>query len=259
MSAGTPSMKTSSLFKKIERLQGATPWGHVLDAGTGPQSLSWIASLPTSRWTAVTAQQSMAESARKSLPGPARADDRLVIGNWADDSLLAGERFDTVLLDYFIGAVDAFTPYAQEALLRRVASRVSGTLYIVGLEPYVHTVADEEVGAFVGDLGRLRDACMLLARDRPYREYPASWVAARLRETGFTVTATSHFKIRYRQRFLDSQLQICEERVQRFTDARLAAPMREHMTTMRQRGEDLIEKFDGLPFGRDYVLRAVPG
>ena len=250
-------MKTPFLFKKIEQLHGDAPWGHVLDAGTGVKSLSWVASLQTPRWTAVTAQPSMAESARRALANPPREDDRIIVGNWADDALLAGEQFDTVLLDYLVGAVDAFAPYFQEALLYRLAARVRGTVYVTGLEPYVPVVADDEVGKFVGDLGRLRDACQLLARDRPYREFPAPWVVAVLRQAGLTVTSEKFYPIRYRKRFLDTQLQICEDRVKRFTDPSLAAAMSAHIMQMRRRGASLMERHDGLPYGRDYVLRAV--
>ncbi len=251
-------MKTSSLLKHIEKLQGSQPWGHILDAGTGPKSLPWIAALPSERWTAVTAQASMADSARRALTSPHRKCDRIVIGNWADGGLLPGERFDTVLLDYLIGAVDAFAPYFQEALLHQLAARTRGSFYVIGLEPYVPVVADEEVGAFVGDLGRLRDACQLLARDRPYREYPAQWVVAQLQQAGMTVTDTKYFRIRYRQQFLAGQLDICESRVGQFADPALAAALLEHIAQMRRRGEALIDQHDGLAYGRDYVIRAQP-
>ncbi len=251
-------MKTSSLLKHIETLQGNQPWGHVLDAGTGAKSLAWIAGLPSERWTAVTAQESMADSARQALTSPPRAADRIIIGNWADEELLPGERFDTVLLDYLIGAVDAFAPYFQEALMHQLAARTKGSFYIIGLEPYVPVVADEEVGEFVGDLGRLRDACQLLARDRPYREYPAQWVVAQLQRVGMTVTHTKYFRIRYRKQFLAGQLDICESRVQRFADPSLAAALLDHIAQVRRRGEALIDQHDGLPYGRDYVIRAVP-
>ena len=54
-----------------------------------------------------------------------------------------------------------------------------------------------------------------------------------------------------------NQLEICEERVRRFADPTLAAAMHDHIVKMRQRGEALIEQHDGLPYGRDYILRAV--
>lgn len=249
---------TSALFKKIEQLHGDTRWGHVLDAGTGDKSLPWVAALPTQSWTAVTMQAAMAESASRALAVRPRQCDRIIMGNWSDDTFLADEQFDTVLLDHTVGAVDAFAPYFQETFLHNMASRTRATLYVTGLEPYVPVIADDEVGAFVGDLGRLRDACMLLAGDRPYREYPATWVAAQLRQAAFTVTDAAHFRIRYRHQFLESQIDICEQRVQRFRDPALAAAMRVYLAQMRGRGETLIDRHDGLPYGRDYVLRAVP-
>jgi len=199
----------------------------------------------------------MAEAVGRVLPAERRQGDRVIVGNWADDSFLTGEKFDTVLLDYFIGAIDAFAPYSQETLIHRLAKATRGTLYVTGLEPYVPVVADEEVGRFIGDLGRLRDACQLLARDRPYREFPADWVAATLRRAGLVVTHRQFYKIRYRKRFLDSQLEICEARLQRFQDAALAAAMKHHIASIRRRGEDLMERHDGLRYGRDYLLRAV--
>ena len=249
-------MKVSALFRKIESLQGDVPWGHVLDAGTGPRSLAWVASLDTERWTAVTAQHAMAQSAGAALPGEPRDNDRMILGNWSDDSLLAGEQFDTVLLDYFVGAIEAFAPYDQEAVLRRMVSLTRGRLYITGLEPYVPVVVEDEIGRFVGDLGRLRDACMLLAGDRPYREYPAAWVVDQLRRCGLNVTETKHFSIRYRSKFLESQLSICEDRVKRLPDQTLASAMKGHIANIRAVGEALIEKHDGLPYGRDYVICA---
>ncbi len=249
--------KASSLFRAIEKLQGDGPWGHILDAGTGARSLSWIAELPSTRWTAVTAQPSLAREAREAVAPSLREHDRVLVGNWVDDTLLADERFDTVILDYFIGAIDAFAPYAQENLLRHMAERTRGTLYVIGLEPYVPVLTNDEVGGFIGDLGRLRDACMLLARERPYREYPAAWVGMQLQGLGLSVTHAKHYPIRYRQRFLDSQLEVCRSRLERFSDPGLAQAMGEHIEAIRERGLMLIEKHDGLLFGKDYVIRCV--
>lgn len=249
----------SSLLQKIEALHGDAPWGHVLDAGTGRKSLPWVASLASERWTAVTAQRDMAEAAHQALAAPPRENDRILIGNWADENFLKVEQFDTVLLDYFIGSVDAFAPYLQEGLIQRMAAHTRGALYVIGLEPYVPILEEDEVGRFVGDLGRLRDACQLLAGDRPYREYPAAWVAAQLQRAGMKVTDTRHFRIRYREQFLASQLAICEARVKSFADPALASAMSDHIEALRQRGQSLIEQHDGLPYGRDYVLRAQPG
>ena len=158
--------RPDALFAEIVRLQGNTPWGSVLDAGTGRHSLSFVKSLPTIRWTAVTAR-----------PDPAlnveRPDDRIVVGNWTDTTLLSGESFDTALVDYVVGALDGFAPHFQDAFFTRLRPHCRGRIYVIGLEPY--GIAHDEGGAIVWEIARLRDACILLAGDRCYREYPRAW------------------------------------------------------------------------------------
>ena len=249
-------MKVSALFRKIEELQGEDPWGHFLDAGTGPNSISWVSQLQTDRWTAVTAQRVMAEETAKSLSSPPRPSDRLIFGNWKDDSFLAGERFDTVLLDHFIGAIDAFAPYQQESLIEKLAGLTDKRLYITGMEPYVPITADDEVGLYIGDLGRFRDACMLLTRDRPYREFPADWIVAQLERIGMKNIETKFFKVKRGASFVKSQLEICAERISRLDDQELASSLTNKVEQMRNRGNELIEHHGGLPYGRDYVLWA---
>ncbi|MEM1145606.1 MAG: class I SAM-dependent methyltransferase [Pseudomonadota bacterium] len=249
-------MKTPKLFKAIETLHGDAPWGHVLDAGTGAHSLTWVQSLPTDRWTAVTAQRLFVEEARSALPSTPRKQDRIVFGNWANGELLVGETFDTIILDYLIGAVDAFAPYFQESLMSLLASRLTGSLYVIGLEPYVPLVEQDEVGQFIGDLGRMRDACQLLARDRPYREFPSTWVQAQLLRAGLRVSGAKYFPIRYGRKFLENQLSICANRVDTFADPELARAMSNRIFAMREQGNALIDQHGSLRYGKNYVLRA---
>ena len=53
-----------ALFAEIERVRAGRPWGDVLDAGTGGQSLSWIRGLDAQSWTAVTADPNRAATMR---------------------------------------------------------------------------------------------------------------------------------------------------------------------------------------------------
>ena len=48
---------------------------------------------------------------------------------------------------------------------------IKDKMYIIGLEPYPD-VTDSKGGQLILELSRLRDACILLAKHRPYREYP---------------------------------------------------------------------------------------
>jgi hypothetical protein len=250
--------KTSALFRHIETLHGDRLWGDVLDAGTGHNSLRWISSLTTRSWTAVTASPTMAEGVRAQSGVQMRGQDRLVIGNWSDPRLLAGERFDTVLLDYFIGAIEGFVPYWQEQFAPRLRPLVGGRMYVVGVDPYVPLRADDESGRLVGDIGRLRDACLLLAGERPYREFPMEWVLLQLQRNGFKVLDARRFAIRYRERFINGQLDMCIQRLERLEDTALAATLRTHVGNLRARALDACQRLDGLRHGHDYVIAATP-
>ena len=92
----------------------------------------------------------MAKSSQESYPGTMRENDRLVVGNWVDSELLKGEQFDTVLVDYLIGAIEGFAPYWQDLVFERLRPLVKGRMYITGLEPYVPIVEKDEVGLYVG-------------------------------------------------------------------------------------------------------------
>jgi len=165
-----------SLYDRITALHGHRPWGAVLDAGTGRSSMRWLLGLDTERWTAITGAESMAEKTRLEIGERIRDVDRLVVGNWMDPELLAGEQYDVVLADYLLGAIEGFAPYWQDQLFQRLRPLVKRRLYMIGLEPYVHlqpqVSASAPASQMVVAIGRLRDACLLLAGDRPYREYP---------------------------------------------------------------------------------------
>ncbi|WP_205042003.1 hypothetical protein [Rhodoligotrophos defluvii] len=103
-------MTTSLLFRYVEALQAGRPWGSLLDAGTGPASARWVSGLQTIRWTGVTGAPSMVEKVQLAVGERLRPQDRLVLGNWTDPGLLAGEVFETVLADYLLGAASRPMP-----------------------------------------------------------------------------------------------------------------------------------------------------
>lgn len=161
------------LFTTIEKLHAPLRFGRVLDSGTGVNSLKWIQSLDTcSTWTAITADTQM-QSTILSDPGIAagiRPNDRLLVGNWMNDQFCdsLGE-YDTILADYLIGAVDGFSPFAQDLIIKRLKRHLSpqGRLYLVGMQPIPdHAAGPAEV---ITEVRRARDACILLAGHRPYR------------------------------------------------------------------------------------------
>jgi hypothetical protein len=236
------------LFGFVEELQGTRPWGRVLDAGTGPASLRWIDSLRPSAWTAVTADRQMAASLDR-LP---RFSDRIVIGDWVDEGLLAGETFDVVLADYLLGAVEGFAPSFQDQLFGRLRRHVGGTLYAVGLEPWPE-VGDEAVRRWKAVVDA-RDAAIRLVGDRTYREYPLDWVIRTLQRSGYRVTASRRFDILLSKASISRQVDVGRRKLPRMTDATLAAGMAHWLDHVEAEAWSVAP----LRVGSDWVVAAEP-
>ena len=247
-----------SLYERITGLHGDDPWGSVLDAGTGRSSMRWLLGLDSERWTAVTGSRAMAEATLREAGQDMRPQDRVVAGNWTDPDLLQGERYDTVLADYLLGAIEGFAPYWQDRLFERLRPLVGRRLYLIGLEPYVTSAPDDPDGRVVVEIGRLRDACLLLANDRPYREYPLDWSLRQLRRAGFRVLDAERIAIRYGERFIDSQLDMCTQAAGRFRDRGLAVAMQAHVADLRLRALAQARREGGLRHGHDYIVVAEP-
>mmetsp|Transcript_8452 Transcript_8452/g.24433 ORF Transcript_8452/g.24433 Transcript_8452/m.24433 type:complete len:90 (+) Transcript_8452:522-791(+) len=62
----------------------------------------------------------MAKQSRDSVKGHMREQDKVVIGNWDDETFLEGEVYDVILADYLIGAMDGFSPYTQDLIFERL-------------------------------------------------------------------------------------------------------------------------------------------
>ncbi|WP_380872341.1 hypothetical protein ACFB49_32890 [Sphingomonas sp. DBB INV C78] len=246
------------MFRCIEDLQGNQPWGSFLDAGTGTNSISWVSSLETDRWTAVTGAEEHAIQVRDAIEKRQRRQDRIVLGNWADEALLEGEHYDTVLADYLVGAIEGFAPYYQPYLFEGLRKLVGRRLYVVGLEPYATIEPESAAGKLVWEIGRFRDACLLLSGERPYREYPAQWVADHLEAAGFRIVAARRFAIRYKERFVNSQIDMCASRLVALADRALAEALRSRGEDLRARALGKVEGEGGLNHGFDYVFAAVP-
>lgn len=219
-------------------------WGRVLDAGTGQSSLEWVVSLGCEAWTAVTAEPARAEGLRRRLP--LRPQDRLLVGDWTDPTLLAEERFDVVLADYLFGSVDRYAPWFQLGLLRRLVALTGEVLYVVGLEPY-----PQEPG-LIQEVAALRDAVQLLLGRRPHREVPCDWLCERLREAGLEVEEPVRFENLYDQDFLEAELGAVEGLLPQLGVKGLEARVKE----LRAKGRRLLRKgpmacsFDYLLVGR---------
>ncbi len=244
-----------ALFTHIASLQGSTPWGNFLDAGTGRHSLQWVSTLETSRWTAVTADRAQLEGLKKEFRGRMRPEDRLLLGSWTDPRFLDGEVFDTILADYLLAAVDCYSPYFQERLFGRLRTHAGGRLFVVGIEPYPEPAAAAG-GRMILEIARLRDACILLAGHRPNREVPLDWARRSLEGAGYAVEDARVFPILYGPRFIHGQLDVCLEKLPFMPDRRLAREIERAVAALRERALAYCEKEGSIPFGEDYIISA---
>lgn len=245
-----------NLFDVIERLQGEIPWGSVLDVGTGIQSARWISSLQTSCWTAVSADTDHLEGTRVAVQSAMRADDRFLLGNWADPALLAGEVFDTVLAEYLLGAIEGFAPYFQYNLFARLRPMIGRRLYVIGVDPYVVGRSDSPAGEIVQTVGRFRDACALHASVIPYREYPAEWVVERLEQAKLRIIFARRFPNTYNMSWVDRQLADARTLIERVTDRGLSSALARRMATLRTEASAVAEREGGLAYGHEYLVAA---
>ncbi len=245
------------LFDSIARYQGRRAWGRVLDAGAGPHSTGWIAGLDHDGWLGVTADRHMETRIRDALGDRLDARGGLVRGDWADETLLHGQVFDTVFADYLLGAVDGFAPYFQDRLFARLRRHVGERLYVVGMAPILGGEGSEQE-AWLQRLVQLRDACILLAGHRTYREYPQAWVHRSLAHSGYRIAEAWALPIVFRERFVNGQLDVARRKLVLVKDRALVAALTARIEACREEGLALVARLDGLRCGTDYVVVAEP-
>ena len=246
-----------TLFNHILAQHGLLPWGSVLDAGTGSHSLGWIMGLQTTLWTAITGDPARKMALEKELAGKIRPQDRVISGNWTDPMLLRGEVYDVVLADYLLGAIDGFAPYFQGQLFERLRPHVGERLYAVGLSPYPDE-ADTPGGRIILEIARMRDACILLAGHRCYREFPMDWTVRSMEKAGFRVLDAVCMPIVYGPRFLNGQLDVCKRKLPFFRERALASAMDKAIESLRERALAAHQAEGGVHFGSDWVISAEP-
>lgn len=250
--------KGGSRFAKIEAFQDSIPFGRVLDAGTGPKSLRWLKAIETDGWTAVTGDRFMIRQVERDVGKDHRPQDRLLLGNWNDPDLLAGERFDTVLADHLLGAIDGFAPYFQSALFPRLRTMTGKRLYVTGMEPYVIDRPADEAGRLIWQIGRYRDACLLLLGKQPFREYPLAWVLAELERSGFRVVATDSITSGYHALFVNGQIALVRPGLDKMQDRALAEALIARGETLRARALAYLDRHQVIRHGSSYVIAAEP-
>jgi hypothetical protein len=258
-------MSADSLFAEVEAAEAAEnkPWGKVLDAGTGDHSLDWICALgdKVTEWVAITGDEARGAGMRTRYATRMREQDRILAGNWKDPELLKGEKYDVVLADYLIGAIEGFAPYYQEQTFERLKQHITddGRLYVIGLEPIPPSAsasADDGL-KFLVELSRCRDACILLAGHQCYREFPHTWIQRQLEQNGFEIVKTTVLTNVYGLANIDRQLNVCRSKLQHFKDQALAKSMETYINDIRERAAKSLASCGGkFRVGGDHCIVA---
>uniref|UniRef100_K3WDJ9 Methyltransferase domain-containing protein n=1 Tax=Globisporangium ultimum (strain ATCC 200006 / CBS 805.95 / DAOM BR144) TaxID=431595 RepID=K3WDJ9_GLOUD len=272
-------VKTDGLFSWVEEREAlvasSSSWGRVLDAGTGRHSLSWLlgfaARTPNaiSEVVAVTGEQSLADALTKEFKDhAANVPTRVYAGNWVDDAFLEHEeaqKFDVVIADYLVGAIEGFAPYFQDAIIERISRHLApgGRLYLIGLQPLSESSAndpsvEDDVAAakLAQEMARVRDACILLAGRRCYREFPMTWCERQLQVAGFSVDASIKLANIYKRETVMRQLQVAKNQFIWFNDEHLQRSMEAKIKALEKRAATLFDGGKKIRFGFDYVLAA---
>lgn len=251
-------MSGSGVFSCIEAMQGEATYGRVLDAGTGPRSLGWLTTIQTDSITAVTGAKQMASQVQKCLGEWRRPQDRLIVGNWKNTKMLDGEQFDTVIAENLLGSIEGFAPYFQTEIFRRLRPLTRKRLYVTGIEPYVIDKPANEAGALIWEIGRYRDACLILTGQLPYREFPGQWVLTELQRSGFQLLSARQVPTGYTADFVNGQIGLARPRLERMADRALGQSLIAHGEELKARALGHLSRHGSLSHGFVHVIAADP-
>ncbi|KAG2523222.1 hypothetical protein JM16_003861 [Phytophthora kernoviae] len=278
--------KTDALFSWIEEREDeqqkafGSSWGRVLDSGTGRHSLQWLlhggAASRISQVVAVTGEQTLAKELTSEF-APSKTSNATPVtvhaGNWESNAFLAKESlFDVIIADYLVGAIEGFAPYFQDEICARLEKLLApgGRIYLVGLQPLSESQApagasneDLAAGKLIQEVARTRDACLLLAGRRCYREFPIQWCERQLEKTGMNGINSVRLTNIYGRSAITRQLEVGRRHISMMKDDVLAENMQQALDRVDARleaefGSANLPKAEQrrIRFGFDYVIAA---
>jgi hypothetical protein len=116
--------------------------------------------------------------------------------------------YDTILADYLIGAVDGFSPYEQDNIIKKLKDHLNpeGRLYFIGMNP----IPDEPAlpTKIISEVRQARDAAILLAGHRMYREFPLTWMLRHISNVGLESTAHKKYTIMHSEVSVTRQIKV---------------------------------------------------
>ena len=130
----------------------------------------------------------------------------------------------------------------------------NGKCYIVGLNPIPDTFDGD--GDVFCRVTKIRDACILLAGHRCYREYPIEWVVRSLEQAGFVVDSTKRFPILYTAGSMIRQINVARSKLQFFRNSELREGMRSELDKLELEAHRACPEGKKIKLGFDYVVCA---
>lgn len=73
-------------------------------------------------------------------------------------------------------------------------------------------------GQLVIEIVKARDACILLAGERPYREYPLDWVVRNLKQCGYRILSVGFFGNTVSKGYIQNQIRVGGKTLDFFID-----------------------------------------
>lgn len=102
-----------------------------------------------------------------------------------------------------------------------------GRLYFIGMNPIPDEITPP--GSIISEIRRARDACILLAGHRPYREFPVSWMKRHVEGAGMVVTNSSNFTIMHTEDSALRQIRVAKSKLDLMRDEHLRRGMEAYL------------------------------
>jgi SAM-dependent methyltransferase len=238
------------VFKHIEAFKG-TNWGDVLDAGTGFASMQWLQGVGAKSVTGITASGSNAERLNKVCG----VSCQVIVGDWADPDTLKDRKFDTVLAEYLLGAVDS-TLMLNVFTTLKMHMKDEGILIIVGTEPLNDSAIISEEEHMLARVTKVRDASLALSGKRAIKQFPLSFYLKLLEQSGLEVIDITLFPVVYGDPWISSQLSIASQTIQnaKTLSNKFASGLLEEIDLLKSMSSSEEGAFC---YGADFVISAV--
>ena len=129
-------------------------------------------------------------------------------------------------------------------------------MYIIGLQPIPDKVAGD-ANVFC-KITKIRDACILLANHRCYREYPLDWIERHVARAGLNVKERRQYPIRYDHATMLRQINVGRSKLKLFPSQGMATEMGKVLDELEKESLEVTKRQESgrITLGFDYVVVA---